>query len=487
MTVGVWNPFVVERLLLGHWPLLVGYAVLPWLVVALRDVDGSRLPARVPLLLVLGSLSASAGLATAVVALTVAGRSGARRTALLAAGLVGANAPWVVAGLTSPAASVSDPGGALVFATGDEGLMRGPLAALSFGGAWNAEVVPASRLGVAGLAMTVLLVAAAVAGAVRVARGERIPQLGALTACWCVGWGLATLSWAAPGVLGWLGEHVPGGGLVRDGSRLLGLAVPLVVALVAVAVDGVVARLPDRATAGLVGGVLALLPVTLMPDAVWGVGGRLDAVAYPASYEQAREAVAGASPGDAVSLPFESYRAPTWNDGRRVLDPLGRSLGRTTVVNDVLVVSGRRLAGEDPRSSAVAEALEAGYAGGARGRTAGGRRVRGGGGGDRGLPGLRAGGGDPARRRPGRRRPRTGPRTGRPRWPTGGRDPGVGRVVRPPALIRSGAGQATEAPGDSPVGFALGNGVCGCRGCYGDRHKPWEGTFASWVLSLRRS
>jgi hypothetical protein len=35
VTLAVWNPFVVERLVLGHWPLLVGYAVLPWLVVAL--------------------------------------------------------------------------------------------------------------------------------------------------------------------------------------------------------------------------------------------------------------------------------------------------------------------------------------------------------------------------------------------------------------------------------------------------------------------
>ena len=28
----VWNPFVAERLRLGAWALLLGYAVLPWLV-----------------------------------------------------------------------------------------------------------------------------------------------------------------------------------------------------------------------------------------------------------------------------------------------------------------------------------------------------------------------------------------------------------------------------------------------------------------------
>jgi hypothetical protein len=161
--------------------------------------------------------------------------------------------------------------------------------------------------------------------------------------------------------LGRLAATVPGGGLVRDGSRLLGLTVPLVVVLVAVAVDTVLERLPDEAGRVLVGGVLALVPVTLMPDATWGVGGRLAAVAYPASYDDARTAVTSAPPGDVVSLPFVSYRAPGWNNGgRRVLDPLGRYLDRPVVVNDELVVSGTRIVGEDPRAARVAEALAAG-------------------------------------------------------------------------------------------------------------------------------
>ena len=27
-----WTPYVAERLLIGHWPFLLGYAVLPWVV-----------------------------------------------------------------------------------------------------------------------------------------------------------------------------------------------------------------------------------------------------------------------------------------------------------------------------------------------------------------------------------------------------------------------------------------------------------------------
>lgn len=363
VTIAVWNPFVVERLLIGHWPLLVGYAVLPWLAVALRGTGPhSRLPTRVPLLLLLGSLSASAGLATAVVALATGLRRGdPRRTLVLLGWLLVANAPWVVAGLVQPSSATSDPVGAELFATAGEGLLPGPLAALSLGGIWNADVVPTSRTGWAGVVLTTLLVVAAGAGVARLARGRaRVTGLAGLVACWVVGYGLAVLSWTAPGALGWLAGNVPGGGLLRDGSRLLGLTVPLVVVLVAVAVDGLLERLPDRTSRVLVGGVLALVPVSLMPDAVWGVAGRLDAVSYPAAYDDARDAVSGAPPGDAVSLPFVSYRAPVWNGGRRVLDPLGRYPDRPVVVNDELVVSGTRIAGEDPRAGEVRAALDAG-------------------------------------------------------------------------------------------------------------------------------
>jgi hypothetical protein len=363
VTIAVWSPFVVERLLIGHWPLLVGYAVLPWLLVTLRGSGPGRpLPLRVPLLMLLGSLSASAGLVTAVGALAAGTRRGdPRRTLVLLGWLLVANAPWVVAGLVQPSSATSDPAGAELFATAGEGLLPGPLAALSFGGIWNAEVVPASRTGGAGVALTVLLVVAAGAGVVRLARRRaRVAGLAGLVVCWGVGYGLAVLSWAAPGVLGWLAANVPGGGLLRDGSRLLGLSVPLVVVLVAVAVDGLLERLPDRASRVLVGGVLALVPLSLMPDAVWGVSGRLAAVAYPAAYDDAREAVSAAPVGDAVSLPFVSYRAPVWNNGgHRVLDPLGRYPDRPVVVNDELVVSGTRIAGEDPRAAQVQTALEA--------------------------------------------------------------------------------------------------------------------------------
>ena len=31
-TLAIWNPYVAERLAIGHWTLLLGYASLPWLI-----------------------------------------------------------------------------------------------------------------------------------------------------------------------------------------------------------------------------------------------------------------------------------------------------------------------------------------------------------------------------------------------------------------------------------------------------------------------
>ena len=50
VTLAIWNPYVAERLLQGHWSLLVGYGCLPWVATAmlrLRAGDGGRVAAGV--------------------------------------------------------------------------------------------------------------------------------------------------------------------------------------------------------------------------------------------------------------------------------------------------------------------------------------------------------------------------------------------------------------------------------------------------------
>lgn len=355
----VWNPFTVERLLMGHWPVLLGYAVLPWLVVAAGSFRRTgRLPAALVCLLPLGCLSASAGLATSVAVLAFGLRRGpARRTLLLLALVVCANLPWVVSGLLHAGAATSDPAAARLFALRGEGLLPEPLTALGLGGVWNAETVPATRegvLGAVGLLALLLLVAAGLPGWLR-AVGRR--DAAAYVVCWALGFAVAVLSWAAPGAIGWLAAEVPGGGLLRDGSRLLGLCAPLLVTVGAHGAARVAAWFAEGWQRRFVTAVLVLVPLALMPDAAAGVSGRLEAVAFPASYAGAREAVGDAGGADVLVLPFSSYRAPAWNDGRKVLDPVGRHLEPDYVASDVLVVSDVEISGEDPRGEQVRRAL----------------------------------------------------------------------------------------------------------------------------------
>jgi hypothetical protein len=181
-----------------------------------------------------------------------------------------------------------------------------------------------------------------------------------------VGYGLALLTWLAPGAMSWLVVHVPGAGLVRDGARGLVLCAPLLVSLAAQGAAEAWRRVPPGVVARAAWATaVVVLPVTLLPDAALGLSGRLEPATYPASYPQARTAVAeqqardGEEAGDLLVLPLTSYRQPGWNHDHKVLDPLGRFLTPDYVASDQLVVSGSGLAGEDPRVADASEALAA--------------------------------------------------------------------------------------------------------------------------------
>jgi hypothetical protein len=358
----IWNPFVGERLWIGHWPLIVGYAVLPWVAVSAARVRRGTGPGRALIwLLPLGSLTPQAGLMTGLLALACGvdwrapGRW--RRASWWGAGAVLANAPWVVAGLLHASTARSE--SADVFALTGEGSLPAPLTALGLGGIWNSEVVPASREGLMAWAALVGWGALAALG-VSVSRRDREVSYAPLALCWGVGLVLALLPVLAPGVVDAVATAVPGGGLLRDSGRFLALCAPLLVVLVAGGVQRIgeaLDVLPARVALAL---AASLFPVMVMPDLAWGVGGALRGSDYPADYAEARSALAAQEddePGDVVILPFTSYRAPAWTDGRKIFSPLGRYLTPPDVTSDELLVSGERIPGEDPRGDQVRAAL----------------------------------------------------------------------------------------------------------------------------------
>ena len=356
VTVYGWNALVAERLLMGAWPILVGYAALPWLLDSARRwrLEG-RLPPALLVLVPIGCLSASAGLATAVAVL--AGSAGRGRTARAALLVAAGNAPWVVAGLLHAASATSDAAAAEVFALRGEGSVPGPLAALTLGGIWNTSVQPDSRTAILGWVALLALGGLAATGWRSWWRRTSARDRSTLLACWLVGWGLAMLTWLAPGLVGWASEHVPGAGVIRDGARALVLCAPLVAVLVSEGAHVLIRRAPAAPAARLsLAGAAVLLPIALLPDLAYGVARQLEPASYPAGYADARQRLEGRR-GDVLVLPLSSYRAPAWNDDRPVLDPLGRYVTGRQVASDVLVVDDVALSGEDPRVAEAADAL----------------------------------------------------------------------------------------------------------------------------------
>jgi hypothetical protein len=332
--VYAWNPFVAERLLLGQWALLLGYAALPLVVAAARRGDSKRLLlALIPA--VIGGFAAWA--ISALTALVVARRRVPALVALIVVAL-----PWLVPSLLRLSDAPSDPSGVAAFAARADTPFGTLGSLLLLGGTWNAETVPRGYGGlVPALAWLCVVLVALAAYARRPIRG-----LGTAAA---IGFALAALGAVAPGVLRAAIDLWPGFALLRDGQQYVAPLAVVVAVGVGIAVDRL-ERL-ELAVPAL------LLPLVLLPGLAWGAAGRLTAVRYPADWVRARALVA-ADPGDVLVLPWEAYRGYPWNAGRRVLDPLPRFLPARVIVNDAVRVHTRdrgdiALAAEDPRARAL--------------------------------------------------------------------------------------------------------------------------------------
>lgn len=355
----VWSAYFAERLFLGHWPLLLTYACLPWIALAaLRLRRGhARAGARLVLVTAPAVLTAPGGVLAAGVALACAGR---RRIVTVLGVAAVLNAPWWVPSLMRSAETLSDPAGVAAFSARGESWAPAWLSVLGLGGVWNAEVVPASRTGPLAPVFVLVTVAVAIVGLRRLARrwGRPAWALGALGAVGFVLAVLATLPFGEP-LLAWAMQHVPGAGLFRDGQRWVAWwALPWALGF-ALGAELLAEYVRARGRAAVLVGA-ALLPVVVMPDLAWAGWGRLEPVEYPADWYRVREVLADdPAPGAVVTLPLSSFRSFAWNEHRTQLDPAPRMLPRSTVIDDRLRVGETVVAGEDTRARRVRSATSA--------------------------------------------------------------------------------------------------------------------------------
>ncbi|MEV6390744.1 hypothetical protein [Nocardia xishanensis] len=381
VTVALWNPYVAERLLQGHWSLLAGYAALPWTALTayrLRGSSQTRRPNRETLGVwaALAGCFAAAGLtptgallAGITAAVTVRRRQLPGTLALL----VAASAPWLTATLLSGAgAEPSDPAGIPAFAARAEpGLgTLGSLAGL--GGIWNADAVPDSRTTPLGFLATFLLLGIVVSGIRAVATAEtggreslRVRRaLLALAAAAVV---LPALAATGLGMeaMEWLVVNVPGAGLLRDTQKYVALAVPAY-ALCAAAGCGALASLFRRTTTAATKSTetnattlaaTAFIAFLVLPlfDLAWGVGGEMRAVHYPPGWRHVAERID--APGDVAVLPAGMFRRFPYSGRAAVLDPAPRMLPNDVLQTGELPVRGRTVSGEGTRAREVEKLL----------------------------------------------------------------------------------------------------------------------------------
>ncbi|GAA1263964.1 hypothetical protein GCM10009677_14570 [Sphaerisporangium rubeum] len=408
-----WNPFVAERLFLGQWALLLGYAGLPWVV---RGVIGGCRRGWPAALLPAAAGGFMAMIVTALTVVPVAGDVAGRRltrTARVAAACLVLSLPWLVPSLLAGRDVPGDTAGVAAFAARADSPFGVYASLLTLSGVWNAEVVPGGYDAVVPAALRLTLAVVAVAAFVPT---RHLPGRRGLLVAAVAGFLVAALGTVEPGraLLRGLIGFWPGFAVLRDAQQYVApLALVQALGFAAAtrwllgersvrpagqiggdgspeagareagadrgdgrtahqtAGDGSTEAVAPREvgdgrtarrTAGVgrraqvtVAVVMALAPVLSLPGLAAGGSGRLDPVAYPRDFDRVRAIVAAdRQVGDVLLLPWESYRRYTWNGDRASLDPLPRFLPRRVVWNDAVRVGDVVVGTEDPRARDLA-------------------------------------------------------------------------------------------------------------------------------------
>jgi hypothetical protein len=362
-TVAIWNPYVAERLLQGHWSLLVGYGCLPWVAhTVLRLRSGGPGFVRLAFWLALAGLTPTGLLLAATVAITCLAAPGAGRPRWQVGGVAAglsllAALPWLVSAAAASSLSTYQaagvPGVAAFAARAEPSLgTLGSLAGLA--GIWNAEAVPGSRSTLFALVATVVLLGVLAIGLPVAARTRAAVPLLVLAALAIV---VPALMATGPGLAltRTVVEALPGLGVLRDAQKWVALAVPGYALAAAGAVVTLRRWFPavKPAFAAL---ACCVAVIAVLPDLAWGVGGKVSSVRYPPGWA-AVAAQINADPRPVAVLPADSMRQFSWSGPAPVLDPLPRWVRADVLTTGDLTISGDTVRGEGGRARAVQDML----------------------------------------------------------------------------------------------------------------------------------
>ncbi|PZG05544.1 hypothetical protein C1J01_43315, partial [Nonomuraea aridisoli] len=217
----VWNPYVAERLLIGQWALLLGYAGLPWVV---RAVWSGRRAALAVLPAAVGGFAAMTVTALTALPLAVArwrSGDGARRLGPVRVVVVLAvfSLPWLVPTALRPEGLRGDPVGVDAFAARADTPFGTVGSLLSLGGIWNLYAVPPGYETVPGAVARLLITLTGLAFFLR----GTVPYKKGLSAAAVIGLGVASIGVTEPGRMAfrWAVELWAGFAVFRDAQQFV--------------------------------------------------------------------------------------------------------------------------------------------------------------------------------------------------------------------------------------------------------------------------
>jgi hypothetical protein len=347
-TLYAWNPYVYERLLIGHWPLLLAYGTLPWIARAALDVRTGKPGGwpRLGLWLAAASFTGPYGgiLATLIALLFCCSpphEGHPVRAALLAgralALSIALNIPWIVPALIRPGGVPSSARGLEAFAARSDSPLGLAGSIASLGGAWNTDLAPPGRSSWGWIPGFVLILAVAFIGWRELRRRWPAAAVNGLA----IGGGVGLVVALGPhlpvvgGLYGSMLRAVPGGAIFRDSQKYVA---PLALTYSVAFGMGAQAALPatkfDPSLRRLGAAVLLALPLMVVPTLAWGAGGRLGTASYPKSWFDARRIMAAdPDPGSILVLPWHLHFPLGWNDARVTLDPAQSFFSRQAVTS----------------------------------------------------------------------------------------------------------------------------------------------------------
>jgi hypothetical protein len=372
ITLAIWNPYVAERLLQGHWSLLVGYGCLPWVATTMLRLraGSSGFPALAFWIALAGLTPTGLMLAATVAVVCLCAPGAGRPRWLCAAAAMGsalaAALPWLTASALGSSLT-SDPAatalGVAMFAPRAEPGLGTLLSLASLGGIWNGEAVPDSRATLFAVLSAAVLLGVVAAGLPAVARRPMVLPLLALAAASVLGpAALAT----GPGqhLLRAVIDAVPGLGVLRDGQKWVALAVPGYTLAGAGAAETLRrwARPRRLLRPPVTASVCCLALILALPDLACGVWGKVSPVHYPSGWAAVAAAINNepGHPGWVAVLPAGIMRRFEWSGPTPVLDPWPRLLRVDVLTTGDLAISGVVVPGEGARAREVEQLLLSG-------------------------------------------------------------------------------------------------------------------------------